>query len=96
MRSVLGLILVVLGATFYLYWLSTYLPPLSRQVRIENESAEQGDNAGENQEVFRTVEYRSASDSNNATPPSANLLALSTSHPCQVFYTIYKIKLCAK
>ncbi|XP_063070038.1 transmembrane protein 41A-A-like [Engraulis encrasicolus] len=58
MRSVLGLILVVLGATFYLYWLSTYLPPLSRQVRIENESAEQGDNAGENQEVFRTVEYR--------------------------------------
>ena len=49
MRSVLGLILVVIGATFYLYLLSTYLPPLRRQVRVENEDAE----------IIRTVEYRS-------------------------------------
>ncbi|XP_012692661.2 transmembrane protein 41A-A [Clupea harengus] len=48
MRSVLGLILVVIGATFYLYLLSTYLPPLRRQVRVENEDAE----------IIRTVEYR--------------------------------------
>ncbi|KAL2081389.1 hypothetical protein ACEWY4_023242 [Coilia grayii] len=58
MRSVLGLISVVIGATFYLYWLSTYLPPVRRQVRVQNEDAEQSDVAGENHEVFRTVEYR--------------------------------------
>ncbi|XP_062390664.1 transmembrane protein 41A-A [Sardina pilchardus] len=58
MRSVLGLILVIIGATFYLYLLSTYLPPIRRQVRLQNEDAEQSQNEGENQEIFKTVEYR--------------------------------------
>ncbi|XP_041923972.1 transmembrane protein 41A-A isoform X1 [Alosa sapidissima] len=58
MRSVLGLIVVVIGATFYLYLLSTYLPPVRRQVRVQNEDAEQSHNEGQNQEIFRTVEYR--------------------------------------
>lgn len=67
MRSVLGLIFVVIGATFYLYVLSTYLPPVRRQVRIQKEDAEQFDHDGENQEIFRTVEYRSG---NNVTTDS--------------------------
>lgn len=57
MRSLLGLISVVIGATLYLYVLSTYLPPVRRQVRVKNE--EQFDHEGDNQEIFRTVEYRS-------------------------------------
>ena len=37
MRSISGLIAVVASATFYLYLLSSYLPPGPRQFRQENE-----------------------------------------------------------
>lgn len=42
MRSILGLVLVVIGATFYLYLLSCYLPPTHRLVRVKNETNEEG------------------------------------------------------
>lgn len=54
MRSISGLIAVVASATFYLYLLSSYLPPGPRHFRQENER----DKSIEDREELIDEEYR--------------------------------------